>query len=53
MPDEPSITGAARHEQFVADCQEMDIAWAEGRFDEWLQEKVADERITAGFDAAE
>ena len=52
MSEQPDINGAALHEQFVNDCLEMDMAWAEGRFDEWLQERIADERLAAGIDSA-
>ncbi len=45
---EIAATGVATHEQFVADCREMDLAWAGNRFDEWLEEKLDRERITAG-----
>lgn len=45
-------SGAAAHEQFVADNREIGLAWKEGRLDEWLQEKLADERNAAGFDPA-
>ena len=54
MPDnQPGDSGgAAVHERFVSDCREMHLAWADGRFDEWLQEKLADERIAAGIEPA-
>ena len=45
-----SEKGAAAHEQFVNDNIEIDRAWKDGRLDEWLKEKLADERIAAGFD---
>jgi hypothetical protein len=40
--------GAAAHERFVNDMAEIDRAWMNGRLDEWLQEKLADERNAAG-----
>ena len=51
MPDQAN-DGAAVHERFVTDCREMDLAWADGRFDEWLQEKVGDERNAADVNPA-
>jgi hypothetical protein len=48
MAEQPRVDGATQHEQFVNDCQEMDLAWADGRFDEWLQEKLNRERLAAG-----
>ena len=42
--------GAAAHERFVADCKAADIAFAEGRLDEWLQEKLANEQRKYGID---
>ncbi len=50
MTEQPGVDGATHHEQFVDDCRKMDTAWADGRFDGWLQEKLADERIAAGID---
>ena len=52
MAEQPGVDGATYHEQFVDDCREMDMAWAGGRFDEWLQEKLDRERIAAGIDPA-
>ena len=53
MPDnQPGDNGgAAAHERFVSDSWEMNLAWADGRLDEWLQEKLADERIAAGIES--
>lgn len=48
MPEQPKVDGATRHEQFVNDCREMDLAWAGDRFNEWFQEKLDRERIAAG-----
>jgi hypothetical protein len=45
MPDQPSPPEL--HEQFVADCREIDLAWKDGRLDEWIQEKLADDRNDA------
>lgn len=42
--------GVAAHQRFVDDNREIDLAWADGRLDEWIQEKLADERNAAGFD---
>ncbi len=48
MAEQSRVDGATHHDQFVDDCREMDLAWADGRFDEWLQEKLNRERINAG-----
>jgi len=51
MPDpKQPVDPAALHEQFVQDNCEIDRAFHDGRLDEWLQEKLADERRAAGFD---
>jgi len=54
MPDpsssEPLYDGAAVYEAFVDEMAEIDVAWATGRLDEWLQEKTNRERVNAGID---
>jgi hypothetical protein len=52
MVEQPRVDGATHHEQFVDELREMDMAWVDGRFDEWLQEKLNRERIAAGSDPA-
>ena len=44
--------GAVAHERFVREQAELDLAWQAGRLDEWLQEKLANERRAAGFEPA-
>jgi len=53
MPDPPTIAeqGAAAHEQFIRENREIDIAWATARLNQWLEEKLADERCAAGSDS--
>lgn len=54
MPDssDPGSIGAAAHERFVVECKQIDRAHHDGRLDEWLEEKLANERRAAGFDDA-
>ena len=40
MPEQPP-DGAAVHEQFIRESRAMDLAFAAGRFDEWLKKKIA------------
>jgi len=49
MPDLQEIadSGVAAHERFVAENREMELAWSRGTLDEWLEEKLADERRIA------
>lgn len=49
MPDLQSIAdaGAAAHEKFVAENREIDWAWRAGTLDEWLAEKLTNERRAA------
>ena len=37
--------GAEAHERFVRECREIDVAYAQGRLDEWIQEKLDREQF--------
>lgn len=46
----PDLRPADDHEEFINDMIEIDRAYAAGRLREWIEEKLADDRNTAGFD---
>ena len=54
MPESPRANdaGVVAHERFVQEAKEIDMAFAQGRLREWIDKKVADERLAAGFDPA-
>lgn len=54
MPELPEIAeaGVAANERFVAENRAMDLAWKNGTLDEWLKERLADERRDATRAAA-
>ncbi len=37
-------SGAEAHERFVRECKEIDVAYVQGRLDEWIQEKLGNEQ---------
>lgn len=49
-PDALDDAGVVAHERFVQESIEIDQAHEQGRLDEWLTKKVADERRAAGYD---
>ncbi len=46
MTDSENVAerGAEAHERFVRENREIDLAWKVGKLDEWIEEKLANER---------
>ena len=52
MPEsnDPLEAGVAAHERFVREMKEIDAAHHEGRLQEWVEEKLDDEREAMGLE---